>query len=158
MRTDLWTKCWWVWIPSEPEIQKFSRIWLILEANLAKEKLKNLPSLLLLHFDGDKTRKATYLSNVFWGINWYQCQGCPRVLENLEILEMSSNFFFVLEFVLEFTIFRVLSWKCPRIFLLQFTIFLVIISARVPSTLKNLEKSLLSLILFDNLTLDFLCL
>ena len=57
--------------------------------------------------------------------------------------------------VLEFTIFRDLSWKCPGIFLLQFTIFLVIISVRVPSTLKNLENSLLSLILFNNLTLDF---
>ena len=23
MRTDLWTKCWWVWMPSEPELQKY---------------------------------------------------------------------------------------------------------------------------------------
>ena len=68
------------------------------------------------------------------------------------------EFFFVLEFVLEFTIFRVLLWKWHGIFLLQFTIFLVIISVRVPSTLNNLENSLVSLILFDNLTLDFLCL
>ena len=31
--------------------------------------------------------------------------------------------FSVLEFVLEFTIFRILSWKCPRIFLYSSAIF-----------------------------------
>ena len=54
--------------------------------------------------------------------------------------------------------FSVLSWKFRGIFLLQFTIFLVIISVRIPSTLKNLENSLLSFILFGNLNLHFLCL
>ena len=46
----------------------------------------------------------------------------------------------VVEFVLEFTIFRVLSWEYPGIFLLQFTIFLVIISIKVSSTLKKFGK------------------
>ena len=67
--------------------------------------------------------------------------GCPHVLENLE---MSWNLPF--------------SEFCPGILLLQFNIFSVIISVRVPCTLQNLENSLLSLILFDILTLDFLCL
>ena len=85
----------------------------------------------------------------------YRVSTCPGKPGNPgNVLEI----FFVLEFVLEFTIFRVLSWKCPGSFLLQFTCFLVIISVRVPSTVKYLENSLLSLILFDNLTLDFLCL
>ena len=87
-------------------------------------------------------------------VNNFQNTGCINVLENLEILEMSGNFFcpgiyYFQSFVLE------MSWT---FFLQQFTIFLVIISVRVPSTLKILENFLLSLILFDNFTLDFLCL
>ena len=33
-------------------------------ANLANKKLKNLPSFLLLLFNGDEIRKTTHLSNV----------------------------------------------------------------------------------------------
>ena len=44
----------------------------------------------------------------------------PRKSGNLGKVQ---DFFSVLEFVLEFTIFRVLSWKCHQIFFVQFTIF-----------------------------------
>ena len=74
--------------------------------------------------------------------------GCPRVFENLKILKMFWNLSWNLPF----------SEFCPRMswnFFATVHHFLVIISVRVPSTLKNLEYSLLSLILFDNFDLGF---
>ena len=80
---------------------------------------------------------------------------CPCVLE---ILKMSWNFVLSwnLSWNLRFSEFC--SGNVQEFFCNSSPFFLVIISVRVPSTLKNLENSLVSLILFDNLTLDFLCL
>ena len=81
--------------------------------------------------------------------------GCPWILGNLAILEMSWNFFCpgVSPGVYHFQSFVVeMLWT----FFATVYHFFSHYSVRVPSTLKNLKNSLLSLILLDNLILDFL--